>query len=57
MKVVYSKEEPLVPIDIGEKAPDGSSRRAIPGSVAFVPPVAGLIMAGEIVKDIAKIGM
>ncbi len=57
LKVVYSKEEPLVPIDIGEKAPDGSSRRAIPGSVAFVPPVAGLIMAGEIVKDIAKIGM
>lgn len=57
LKVVYSKEEPLVPIDIGEKAPDGSSRRAIPGSVAFVPPVAGLIMAGEIVKDIAKMGM
>ena len=44
-------------VRLGEKAPDGSSRRAIPGSVAFVPPVAGLIMAGEIVKDIAKIGM
>ena len=39
LKVVYSKEEPLIPKDLGEKMPEGSSRRAIPGSVSFVPPV------------------
>ncbi len=53
LKVVYSKEEPRVPKDIGEQVPEGSSRRAVPGSVSFVPPVAGLMMAGEIIKDIA----
>lgn len=55
LKVVYSKEEPLIPKDMGEKAGEGSARRAIPGSVAFVPSVAGLMMAGEIVRDIAGI--
>lgn len=54
LKVVYSKEEPLKPL-IEEQAPEGSSRRSIPGSIAFVPSVAGLIMAGEIIKDIAKV--
>lgn len=54
LKVVYSKEEPIKP-EIEEAAPDGSSRRSIPGSIAFVPSVAGLIMAGEIVKDIAGV--
>lgn len=50
LKVVYSEEIPLTPI---EQISDGS-RRQIPGSVAFVPSVAGLIMAGEVVKDIVK---
>ena len=50
LKVVYSEEMPLTP---GEQISDGS-RRQIPGSVAFVPSVAGLIMAGEVVKDIVK---
>lgn len=54
LKVVYSKEEPIKP-GIEEAVPDGSSRRSIPGSIAFVPSVAGLIMAGEIVKDIAGV--
>lgn len=54
LKVVYSKEEPLKPL-LEEAAPDGSSRRSIPGSIAFVPSVAGLLMAGEIVKDIAGV--
>lgn len=54
LKVVYSKEEALRPL-IEEQAPDGYSRRSIPGSIAFVPSVAGLIMAGEIIKDIAGI--
>lgn len=43
LKVVYSKEEPVI-------------RKAVPGSVAFVPPVAGLILAGEVVKDLIRPG-
>jgi len=53
LKVVYSKEPPLSPVVLDEPAenPD-SPRRQTPGSVAFVPSVAGLIMAGEIVKEL-----
>ena len=51
LKVVYSKEEPLVPAASDESLPEG--KRQIPGSVAFVPSVAGLIIAGEVVKDIS----
>lgn len=54
LKVVYSKEEARKPM-IEEEAPEGSSRRSVPGSIAFVPSVAGLIMAGEIIKDIAGV--
>jgi len=50
LKVVYSKEPPQVPEPSDEKIPDTSSRRSIPASCAFVPPVAGLIMAGEVVR-------
>ena len=50
MKVVYSKEEPLVPT---VTLPD-PHRRQTPGSVSFVPGAAGLIMAGEIIKDLAN---
>lgn len=53
LKVVYSKEEALKP-RIDEAAPEGSKRRAVPGSIAFVPSIAGLIMAGEIIKDIVR---
>lgn len=55
LKVVYSKETPLVPQadESPESAPPG--RRAVPGSAAFVPSVAGLIMASEIVKDIGAL--
>ena len=49
LKVVYTEE-----LDKGANLAEGNSRRAIPGSVAFVPSVMGLIMAGEIIKDIAK---
>lgn len=50
LKVVYSKEKPVAPkIEIEEK-----SRRQVPGSNAFVPSVAGLIMAGEIIKDLTN---
>lgn len=51
LKVVYSREEPLPVSQPGEN-PDGTPRRAVPGSVSFVPSVAGLIIAGEVVKDI-----
>ena len=51
LKVVYSKEKPITP----EKTSD-PYRRQIPGSVSFVPSVAGLIIAGEVIKDICKEG-
>lgn len=49
LKVVYSKEEPLAPE--AEEAPLPGKRQT-PGSVSFVPSVAGLIIAGEVVKDL-----
>ena len=66
LKVVYSEEQPLTPVeDMAVSCrtncicPPGAEhkctqRRAIPGSVAFVPSVAGLIIAGEVVKDLIK---
>ena len=55
LKVVYSKEIPLEPIEDENFVSDEvRTRRATPGSIAFVPSVAGLILAGEVVKDIAK---
>lgn len=67
LKVVYSEEQPLRPIEdmaISCRAycicPPGTKRhctdrRDIPGSTAFVPSVAGLILAGEVVKDLAGV--
>ena len=54
LKVVYSEEEPIPSKLEGleEELPEG--RRALPGSVAFVPSVAGLIIAGEVIKDLIK---
>ena len=56
LKVVYSKEPPVKvnPENITYE-PECSSRRSIPGSVSFVPSVAGLIIASEVIKDIAGI--
>ena len=66
LKVVYSKEKPLVPIEDESIScrshcvcPPGAERkctdrRTIPGSVAFVPSVVGLIIAGEVIKDLIK---
>ena len=55
LKVLFSTEDPI-PSDPGaisdEELPEG--RRALPGSVAFVPSVAGLIIAGEVIKDLIK---
>mgnify|MGYP001635406472 FL=1 len=64
LKVVYSKEKALTPIDETENScrshcicPPGSARtctqrRQVPGSTAFVPSVVGLIIAGEVIKDL-----
>ncbi|MBQ6146134.1 MAG: tRNA threonylcarbamoyladenosine dehydratase, partial [Clostridia bacterium] len=51
VKVVYSPEPALSPAPAAED----TGRRATPGSVAFVPAVAGLILAGEVVRDIAGV--
>lgn len=48
LKVLYSKEEPLKSGIIGENG------KVIPGSISFVPSVAGLIIAGEVIKDLLK---
>lgn len=48
LKVVYSKEKPLVPASNGEK----KGNAPVPGSVSFVPSVTGLIMASEVIKDL-----
>ena len=48
LKVLYSKEVPIKPMESEEV----SERRQIPGSISFVPSVAGLIIAGEVVKDL-----
>lgn len=66
LKVVYSKEVPVRPLEDASgssktqcASPSGNAgrtveRRAVPGSTAFVPSVAGLIIAGEIVNDLCK---
>jgi len=68
LKVVYSQEEVIAPV-LSEGAscmnacvcPKGTertctTRRQIPGSISFVPAVAGLIMAGEVIKDLIRVG-
>ena len=52
LKVVYSQEEALKPTGWEEEAA-ATGKRQIPGSVPFVPGAAGLILAGEVIKDIA----
>ena len=52
LKVVYSKEEAITPFEI-ECMNEVSSKRQIPGSNAIVPATVGLIIASEILKDIA----
>ena len=53
LKVVYSQEETLTPTGWEEEAA-AIGKRQIPGSVSFVPGAAGLILAGEVIKDLAK---
>lgn len=51
LKVLYSKEKPLCTDGRGTGEEKGR-RRSIPGSISFVPPVAGLLIAGETVRDL-----
>lgn len=50
LKVVYSEEMPITP-NKGRAVP--SAKRQTPGSISFVPPVAGMIIAGEVIKSLA----
>lgn len=54
LKVLYSKERP---IDTSDKTTgeDMGKRRSLPGSISFVPPVAGLLIAGEVIREIAGV--
>ena len=58
LKVVYSTELPMRPLEKASECPDptdtpkSTARRDIPGSTSFVPSVAGLILAGEVIKDL-----
>ena len=51
VKVVYSKEQPLKPV---EESEEQTTKRALAGSTPFVPPVVGFIIAAEVVKDLLK---
>ncbi len=51
LKVVYSKEKPLS-VSLTESE---QSRRSVPGSLSFVPPAMGLVLAGEVVRELAKL--
>ncbi len=60
LKVVYSEEEPIKlsgdarsGVCVPEEEGNGTGRKSIPGSTAFVPSVAGLLIAGEVIKDLA----
>ncbi|MCM8711959.1 tRNA threonylcarbamoyladenosine dehydratase [Clostridium sp. SYSU_GA19001] len=67
LKVLYSEEKPLKPkadevltckegcVCTGESSKRCSIKRQIPGSISFVPPVAGMIIAGEVIKDLLEI--
>lgn len=55
LKVVYSKEEPVKPHGLPDMPRDGEvATKPIPASIAFVPSVVGLIIAGEVIKDLIK---
>lgn len=61
LKVLFSTEKPVTPDEeleerlIREEIAESSSRRSVPGSIAFVPPVAGLLIAGEVVRELAGV--
>ncbi len=52
LKVLYSKEEAIKPIDYDGEDLELTKKRQTPGSISFVPSVAGLIIAGEVIRDL-----
>ena len=61
VKVLYSKEQPITPLDILSETKDEQEnplqgrKKAVPGSVSFVPSAAGLIIASCVIKDLCQI--
>ena len=55
LKVVYSEEMPRKPKSEYSSEVKGTAKRPVPGSMSFVPPVAGMIIAGEVIRDILGI--
>lgn len=53
LKCLWSDEQPKVPFETGEQ--EDAHKRHIPASISYVPSVAGLIIAGEVIKDISGI--
>ncbi len=54
LKVLYSKEKPIE-VSNADVQEEMGNRRSLPGSVSFVPPVAGLLIAGEVIRDLVGI--
>ena len=54
LKVLYSKEEPIK-VDTNIEESNLDRKKSVPGSISFVPSVAGLMIAGEVIKDILSI--
>ena len=54
LKVLYSPEKPI-DTSGSETGEDKGMRRALPGSISFVPPVAGLLIAGEVIREISEV--
>ncbi len=54
-KVVYSREEARTPLEGMLSQEESGGRRSVPGSVSFVPSVAGLVAAGEVIRDLAGV--
>lgn len=58
LKVVFSDEKPIVPTSRRDNpVQEGPRKRDIPGSTAFVPAVAGMVLAGEVIRDIAGVSL
>ena len=55
LKVVYSQEPAMTPGADSDEPVELAGRKPVPGSTAFVPAVAGLILAGEVIKDLAGV--
>lgn len=55
LKVLYSREIPSTPQVLEDAQKEAAGRRSLPGSISFVPPAAGLMIAGEVIRRICEI--